>query len=91
MLSLDEGGKISIWLPSADPDPAIAGLRLSNQPITQRIAMEKSSHACIVGQQLWVAAHTRTKGRTDVRRPGQATAPGQAGASETSLSWAVSL
>ncbi len=56
MLSLDEGGKISIWLPSADPDPAIAGLRLSNQPITQRIAMEKGSHACIVGQQLWVAA-----------------------------------
>ncbi|SPO28411.1 uncharacterized protein UTRI_04808 [Ustilago trichophora] len=55
MLSLDEGGKISIWLPSADPDPAIAGLRLSNQPITQRIAMEKGSHACIVGQQLWVA------------------------------------
>ncbi|SNX85752.1 uncharacterized protein MEPE_04461 [Melanopsichium pennsylvanicum] len=56
MLSLDEGGKISIWLPSSDPDPAIAGLRLSNQPITQRIAMEKGSFACIVGQQLWVAA-----------------------------------
>ncbi len=55
MISLDEGGKISIWLPSADPDPAIAGLRLSNQPITQRIALEKGSHACIVGQQLWVA------------------------------------
>lgn len=56
MLSLDEGGKISIWLPSSDPDPAIAGLRLSNQPITQRIAIEKGSHACIVGQQLWVAS-----------------------------------
>ncbi len=27
----------------------MAGLRLSNQPITQRIAMEKGSHACIVG------------------------------------------
>ena len=56
MLSLDEGGKISIWLPSADPDPAVAGLRLSNQPVTQRIALEKGSHACVIGQQLWVAA-----------------------------------
>lgn len=56
MLTLDEGGKISVWLPSADPDPAVAGLRLSNQPITQRIAMDKGSHACVVGQQLWVAA-----------------------------------
>ncbi|CDU25496.1 uncharacterized protein SPSC_05389 [Sporisorium scitamineum] len=55
MVSLDEGGKISLWLPSADPDPAVAGLRLSNPPITQRIAMEKGSHACIVGQQLWVS------------------------------------
>lgn len=56
MLSLDEGGKISIWLASSDPDPAIAGLRLSNQPITQRIAMEKGSYACMVGQQLWVSS-----------------------------------
>ncbi|SJX64232.1 uncharacterized protein SRS1_14882 [Sporisorium reilianum f. sp. reilianum] len=55
MVSLDEGGKISLWLPSADPDPAVAGLRLSNPPITQRIAMEKGSHACIVGTQLWVS------------------------------------
>ncbi|KAJ9474188.1 Endonuclease/exonuclease/phosphatase [Pseudozyma hubeiensis] len=55
MLSMDEGGKISIWLPSSDPDPAVAGLRLSNQPITQRIALEKGSHACVVGQQLWVS------------------------------------
>lgn len=55
MLSLDESGKISIWLPAADPDPAIAGLRLSNQPITQRIAFEKGSYACVLGQQLWVA------------------------------------
>ncbi|KAJ1023163.1 hypothetical protein NDA16_003316 [Ustilago loliicola] len=61
MLSLDEGGKISIWLPSSDPDPAIAGLRLSNQPVTQRIAMEKGSHACIVGQQLWVASGPSTQ------------------------------
>uniref|UniRef100_V5E355 Endonuclease/exonuclease/phosphatase n=2 Tax=Kalmanozyma brasiliensis (strain GHG001) TaxID=1365824 RepID=V5E355_KALBG len=56
MLSLDEGGKISIWLPNASTDPAVAGLRLSNQPITQRIAMEKGSHASVVGQQLWVAS-----------------------------------
>ncbi|PWY97211.1 LOW QUALITY PROTEIN: DNase I-like protein [Testicularia cyperi] len=55
MLSLDEGGKISIWLPSTDPDPAVAGLRLSNQPITQRIALEKGSYACVLGQQLWVS------------------------------------
>ncbi|TKY89630.1 hypothetical protein EX895_001415 [Sporisorium graminicola] len=56
MVSLDEGGKISLWLPSSDPDPAVAGLRLSNPPITQRIAMEKGSHACVVGTQLWVSA-----------------------------------
>ena len=55
MISMDEGGKISIWLPSNDPDPSVAGLRLSNQPQTQRIAFEKGSHAMVLGQQLWVS------------------------------------
>ena len=73
MITLDEGGKISLWLPSADPDPAIAGLRLSNSPITQRIAMEKGSYACMVGQQLWVAtgpsAQRNAKDQTGSRGP----------------------
>ncbi|KAN0061391.1 hypothetical protein ACQY0O_006238 [Thecaphora frezii] len=56
MISMDESGKISTWLPSSDPDPAVRGLRLSNQPITQRIALEKGSCAMMLGQQLWVAS-----------------------------------
>ncbi|EPQ31646.1 uncharacterized protein PFL1_00979 [Pseudozyma flocculosa PF-1] len=65
MISMDESGKISVWLPQANEDPSLQGLRLSNQPITQRIALEKGSFAVMLGQQLWVAGPVSPRSAKD--------------------------
>ncbi|PWN92684.1 DNase I-like protein [Acaromyces ingoldii] len=48
MISVDEGGKICIWIGS----PTI---QLGNPPVTQRIAMDRHSCPVVIGDQLWVA------------------------------------
>ncbi|PWN50981.1 DNase I-like protein [Violaceomyces palustris] len=59
MISMDDGGKISIWLPSTDPTKR-PGIHLSNQPLTQRISLDKHSFAVVLGQQLWVSTGPET-------------------------------
>lgn len=47
MISVDEGGKICIWMGS----PTI---QLSKAPVTQRITMDRHSCPIMIGDQLWV-------------------------------------
>ncbi|UZJ55473.1 hypothetical protein CBS101457_004793 [Exobasidium rhododendri] len=59
MISLDESGKICIWLPKRDSAISVAGvgacISLRDAPITQRIVLDKTACAFMVGEQLWVA------------------------------------
>jgi endonuclease/exonuclease/phosphatase family metal-dependent hydrolase len=53
MISLDESGKIGIWQDKGH------GLSLRESPITQRITMDKTACAFMVGTQLWVASNAQ--------------------------------
>lgn len=52
MLSMDESGKICTWIPSQPGE----SLSLSQQPIAQRVALEKSTVVVSVGHQLWASS-----------------------------------
>lgn len=46
--------QMSIWLPSKGPGTAYTGVHLTGQPHTQRISLDKSAYALVLGEQLWV-------------------------------------
>ena len=54
MISLDESGKICIWLAKSE-DRSIQCASLREAPVTQRIDLDRYACAFLVGEQLWVA------------------------------------
>ncbi|KDN52648.1 DNase I-like protein [Tilletiaria anomala UBC 951] len=56
MIIIDEGGKMSIWMPRKNGAGVLALVTLDMQPFTQRIPFDhKVSLPLILGDQLWVA------------------------------------
>lgn len=51
MLSMDESGKICVWLPQRD-----GTLSLTQQPLAQRVSLDKSTVVLRLGEQLWACS-----------------------------------